>query len=480
MDIDDILREVDPGLDPTAGSETSDLQALTRAWVAERSAPELLAWPANGLFERVNQRIKRQIETVEDMTGDMEPKTNFALIVIQTELERYKYLVRSYLRARMTKIDKHTLHYLSSPDLRARLSETELAYATRHQALLHNHYLSSFLASFPPALQNLNDTAGNISMIDSPDLDAAVFVRLLGDGAVRGHGTDADQIVHGRDGDILILRWSDAKPLVEAGDAELFMPPKMTVNDETIALITGANQGIGFETAKKLAAEHKDYRVIMAGRRKDAIDEAAKTLQAQGLAVEPLVLDVTSDASIDAAVAEIDRRYGRLDVLINNAGATFFRALPDGTKLPVREEFARTFDTNVTGVAVVTDACLPLMRRSVRPGRPKRIVFISSSMGSMACKVDPAHHNHRNQSRSYSASKTALNMLAQHYFVDFEGDAANWKINCCCPGYVTTNLTNYHGLAPAASGAINAVRLATLGPDGETGTFSNKDGPVPW
>ncbi|KAJ9139121.1 DNA replication complex GINS protein SLD5 [Pleurostoma richardsiae] len=220
MDIDDILREVDPAIDAVS-PETRDLQALTRAWVAERSAPELLEWPTDGLFERINDRIKRQIEKVEEMTGDMDPKTNFALIVIQTELERYKYLVRSYLRARIAKIDKHTLHYLSSPLLRARLSETELAYATRHQALLHNHYLSSFLSSFPPALQNLNDTAGNISMIDTPDLDTAVFVRMLKDALVIGHGTDVDAEIDGKDSDILILRWSDAKPLLDAGDAEL-------------------------------------------------------------------------------------------------------------------------------------------------------------------------------------------------------------------------------------------------------------------
>ncbi|KAL8370628.1 hypothetical protein RB595_000820 [Gaeumannomyces hyphopodioides] len=220
MDIDDILREVDPTFDAVP-RERRDLQLLTRAWVAERSAPELLEWPANGLFERINERIKEQIETVEEMTGNMDPKTNFALIVIQTELERYKFLVRSYLRARMAKIDKHTLHYLSTPALRARLSESELAYATRHQALLHNHYLSSFLASFPPALQNLNDTAGNISMIDTPDLDSAVFIRLLRDCFVEGKGTDSDGAMEGKDGDILILRWSDAKSLVEAGDAEL-------------------------------------------------------------------------------------------------------------------------------------------------------------------------------------------------------------------------------------------------------------------
>ncbi|KAI9904894.1 hypothetical protein N3K66_001423 [Trichothecium roseum] len=220
MDIDDILREVDPSAG-TVPFETQDLQALTRLWVAERSAPELLDWPAGGLFERVNGRIKSQIEKVEDMTGDMDPKTNFALIVIQTELERYKFLVRSYLRARMAKIDKHTLHYLSAEDLRARLSPMELAYATRHQAMLHNHYLSSFLSSFPAQLQNLNDTAGNMSMVDGPDVDAAVFVRLLRPRDVRGRGTDADTTLFAAAGDVLILRWSSAKVLVDEGHAEL-------------------------------------------------------------------------------------------------------------------------------------------------------------------------------------------------------------------------------------------------------------------
>ncbi|KAF5593597.1 DNA replication complex GINS SLD5 [Fusarium subglutinans] len=220
MDIDDILRQVDP-TSHRIPSETRDLQALTRLWVAERSAPELLEWPTDGLFERVNARIKSQIEKVEDMTGDMDPKTNFALIVIQTELERYKFLVRSFLRARIAKIDKHTLHYLSTQELRDRMSPTEAAYATRHQALLHNHYLSSFLASFPQQLQNLNDTAGNISMIDSPDLDTAVFVRMLRDKDVYGKGTDDDITLPAKNGDVLILRWSSAKHMVDVGDAEL-------------------------------------------------------------------------------------------------------------------------------------------------------------------------------------------------------------------------------------------------------------------
>ncbi|KAK3394314.1 hypothetical protein B0H63DRAFT_42739 [Podospora didyma] len=220
MDIDDILREVDPVFHAVP-QEKRDLQDLTRAWVAERCAPELLHWPADGLFERVNDNIKRQIEKVEEMTGDMDPKTNFALIVLQTELERFKYIVRSYLRARIAKIDRHTLHYLSTDELRSRLSEMELAYATRHQALLHNHYLSSFLSSFPPQMQNLNDAGGNSTMIDTPDLESAVFIRLLIDTVVEGRGVDADGEMNGKVDDIVILRWSDAKPLVDAGSAEL-------------------------------------------------------------------------------------------------------------------------------------------------------------------------------------------------------------------------------------------------------------------
>jgi GINS complex subunit 4 len=118
-------------------------------------------------------------------------------------------------------IDKHTLHYLSNDTLRSRLSQVERSYATRHQALLHQHYLSSFMSSFPPDLQNLNDSIGTVPMIDGPDLDAGVFIRLLKDTVVTGRGTDDDGEVDGKDGDILILRWSDAKPLVEKRSAEL-------------------------------------------------------------------------------------------------------------------------------------------------------------------------------------------------------------------------------------------------------------------
>jgi GINS complex subunit 4 len=162
------------------------------------------------------------------MTGDMDPKTNFSLIIIQTEVERWKFLIRSLLRARISKIDKHTLHYLSTPALLERLSETEIAYATRHQQLLHNHYLSSFLGSFPQQLQNLNDTAGGISMIGGPDEEGGVFVRGLGstetgEGGVivRGRGRDGDGEIEVERGEVVVARWADVRELVERGEMEL-------------------------------------------------------------------------------------------------------------------------------------------------------------------------------------------------------------------------------------------------------------------
>ncbi|RFU28925.1 hypothetical protein B7463_g7405, partial [Scytalidium lignicola] len=211
MDIDDILREVDRSrfdvdlVEHSRREAQADLRALTRAWINERGAPELLPWPADGLIPRVTARIKQQIDKVEEMTGDMDPKTNFGLIIVQTELERWKYL-----------IDAHILHYLSSPELSSRMSETEIAYATRHQALLHSHYLSSFLVSFPQQLQNLNDTAGGISMVTGPDEESGVFVRGVAENLlVSARGRDADGEVEVRRGEVVIARWADVRPYVE-------------------------------------------------------------------------------------------------------------------------------------------------------------------------------------------------------------------------------------------------------------------------
>ena len=237
MDIDDILAEVDSHAVPR---ETRDLQELTRAWVTERSAPEILPWP-DALMERVLERIRTQvcrpsprrrshfpithfvhkIELVEEQTGNTDPKANFRLIILQTEVERFKFLVRSFLRARIAKIDAHALHHLTDPTAKARLSPSELQYATAHTSLLHAHYHSSFLSQFPTSLQKMDDTAGGISMVEGPDVDKAVFVRGLKDveGPVYVEGTDT--AFEMRRGDVVVVRWSAVRELVMAGDAEL-------------------------------------------------------------------------------------------------------------------------------------------------------------------------------------------------------------------------------------------------------------------
>ncbi|KAF9733311.1 hypothetical protein PMIN06_007515 [Paraphaeosphaeria minitans] len=220
MDIDDILAEVDVDATPR---ETRDLQELTRAWVAERVAPEMMAWPG-GLMERVLGRVGRQIELVEDQTGNMDPKTNFRLIVVQTEVERFKFLVRSFLRARLRKIDTHPLHILAkhteSDASHPLLSPAEYQYLTSHQALLAAHYGASFLSQFPNNLQRMDDTTGGISMVDKPDEDAAVLVRVLRDvGEVAVEGTDKKLDM--KRGDVWVVRWSAVRGWVGSGDLEI-------------------------------------------------------------------------------------------------------------------------------------------------------------------------------------------------------------------------------------------------------------------
>ncbi|KAF1834858.1 GINS complex, Sld5 component [Decorospora gaudefroyi] len=211
MDIDDLLAEVAVDAIP---QETRDLHELTRCWVAERVSPEILPWPSE-LVDRVLERIRKQIELVEDQTGNMDPKTSFKLIIIQTELERFKFLVRSFLRARIKKIDTYPLHIkaLHNTSLDTPfplLSPSELQYLTSHQALLSNHYSSSFLSQFPASLQRLDDTAGGISMVDRPDEDKAVFVRALRDvGEIFVEGTD--RRFEMKRGDVWVVRWSAVK-----------------------------------------------------------------------------------------------------------------------------------------------------------------------------------------------------------------------------------------------------------------------------
>jgi len=217
MDIDDILREFD--VNSTADA-SQDVKDLTRSWIAERAAPEILPYQS-ALLERLMERIRHQIEFVENETGNLDPTTNFRLILIQTELERVKYLVRSYLRARIHKIDKHTFYILSTPSVRERLSPSEQSYLKSHLSILNSHFQSSFLRNFPEKLRRLDDKAGGITMIDEPDLDSAVFCRVLKnvEEIISISGTGDDFRLN--EDDMLVVRYSAIRKYVMSGDIEL-------------------------------------------------------------------------------------------------------------------------------------------------------------------------------------------------------------------------------------------------------------------
>jgi NAD(P)-dependent dehydrogenase (short-subunit alcohol dehydrogenase family) len=244
-----------------------------------------------------------------------------------------------------------------------------------------------------------------------------------------------------------------------------------TTKDSTITLISGGNKGIGLATATRLAKEHK-HHVIIGSRSADEGAKVAASLQAEGCAASSVQLDLASDASIEAAAASIEAQFGRLDVLINNAGVLLDNAQP---KPATRDLYARTFETNVFGTVALTEAVLPLLRRSALP----RLVFVSSVMGSLAQAKVKDTMFYAVDYRAYDASKAAVNMMALNYARMMED--VGGRVNVACPGLVNTNLGG--GITfgdPPHLGAQRIVELATLGKDGPTATFSNRDGELAW
>jgi NAD(P)-dependent dehydrogenase (short-subunit alcohol dehydrogenase family) len=239
----------------------------------------------------------------------------------------------------------------------------------------------------------------------------------------------------------------------------------------TIALVTGANKGIGREIVAQLAA--LGMTVLLGARDQQRREEAAAALHGAGADVHPIALDVTDLHSVRDAAAHIDERFGRLDVLVNNAGITGVRGQSPSTA--DLAEVRAVFDTNYFGVMAVTNAMLPLLLRSSAP----RIVNVSSGVGSIAAMSDPEDPlAGLPASAAYVPSKTALNSLTVQYAKELRKD--NVLVNAADPGYCATDLNNHSGYRTAAQGAAVAVRLATLGPDGPTGGFFGDDGPVPW
>lgn len=176
----------------------------------------------------------------------------------------------------------------------------------------------------------------------------------------------------------------------------------------TIALVTGANKGLGLETSRQLASAPYNYYVLMASRDSGRGETAACSLRKDGLSVEHVTLDVTDNDSITTAAEKVNEKYGHIGVLVNNAGI-LVEHLGDR---PARQAWKDTFDANVFGVAAVTDAFILLLKKSIDPA--PRIVFVSSDLGRLETKYDPTHKYFKRPLPIYSSSKAAMDMLALH------------------------------------------------------------------
>ncbi|HWG63761.1 MAG TPA: SDR family oxidoreductase [Streptosporangiaceae bacterium] len=241
------------------------------------------------------------------------------------------------------------------------------------------------------------------------------------------------------------------------------------MSEQTIALVTGANKGIGYEIAAGLGA--LGCSVGVGARDQTRREAAVAKLRAAGLDAFSVPLDVTDDASVDAAARQLEERAGRLDVLINNAGVT--GGMP---QQPTKVDLAtvRTaVETNVIGVIRVTNAMLPLLRRSTSP----RIVNMSSSVGSLTRQTAPAAETGP-ISAAYAPSKTFLNAVTIQYAKELRD--TNILINAACPGYTATDLNGFRGVRTPEQGAAIAIRLATLPDGGPTAGFFEDAGLVPW
>ncbi|SCE69401.1 SDR family oxidoreductase [Micromonospora mirobrigensis] len=229
---------------------------------------------------------------------------------------------------------------------------------------------------------------------------------------------------------------------------------------KTIALVTGANKGIGYATARQLGA--LGMTVLVGARDTGRGREAERTLRAGGADARFVPLDVTDEASVAAAAKLVEQEYDHLDVLVNNAGIV--RA--DGSALPSETTLAtmrEVYETNVFGPVAVTNAFLPLLRRAPAA----RIVNVSSEVGSIAAMTNPEGALAGLTSVPYPSSKTALNMITAMYAKELRDTPI--RINAANPGYCATDFNSHAGFRTAEEGAEVSVHLATLPADGPTG-----------
>ena len=243
--------------------------------------------------------------------------------------------------------------------------------------------------------------------------------------------------------------------------------------DKKIALVTGANRGIGFETARQLGQQ--GVTVLVAARTLKAAEETAAKLKAEGLDIFPVQLDVTKPADRVAAAKYVADKFGKLDILINNAGVG---AQGDMFALTVSEttedELQTVFGTNVFSVVAVTRAFLPLLKKS----EAGRIVNLSSILGSLTLHADPKSPIASIKTFAYDASKSALNAFTIHLAVELKDTKI--KVNSAHPGWVKTEMGTDAAPMEIPDGAKTSVALALLGADGPSGRFIHLGEELPW
>jgi NAD(P)-dependent dehydrogenase (short-subunit alcohol dehydrogenase family) len=248
---------------------------------------------------------------------------------------------------------------------------------------------------------------------------------------------------------------------------------------QRVALVTGANQGVGLQVARELVAA--GLTVLVGSRNFERGEAAAKEIGPGAIALQ---LDVTDGASIAAAAERIREEPGRLDLLVNNAGISKtterrlgspeYAASSKASNASL-DEIRTVWETNVFGVLAVYQAMLPLLRESP----DARIVNVSSGVGSLTTNADPAYPYHAMFGPIYPASKAALNAMTLAMMVELE--STDIKVNLVSPGFTKTNLNGYAGTESVEDGSREVVRVALLGPDGPTGTFTRwENTEIPW
>ena len=246
------------------------------------------------------------------------------------------------------------------------------------------------------------------------------------------------------------------------------------MSEKKIALITGANRGIGFETARQLG--QKGIKILLGARNEEKGLEAERKLKTEGLDVEFILLDVDDAKTHESAAKYIAETFGRLDILINNAGIYIDESengAPVQASRTSLDVFRKTFETNFFNIIGLTQTLVPLVKKS----DAGRIVFLSSGLGSLTLHSDPNSPIYNYKVPAYDISKTALNGYAVHLAYELKDTPI--KVNAAHPGSVVTDM-NANGEIPVEEGAKTSVSLATLPADGYTGKFIYLGEELPW